>query len=92
MTIIVNSRQTLSDIAIQVYGTMSAVVALAEVNRLSITDDLPVGIKLECPDQVYDKYLQAYVRKRAISPATAADLDGEIRMKTFTEQFTKEFK
>lgn len=92
MTVTVKNRQTLSDMAIQVYGSVEAVVALAEANGVSITDDLPAGMVLECPDVVYDKYLQGYVRKRRIESATAADPDGEVRMKIFTEQFTKEFE
>lgn len=92
MTVTVAHRQTLSDIAIQVYGTMAAAVALAEANGVSITDDLPAGTVLECPDEVYDRYLQTYVRKLRLQPATAADPDGDIRIKVFAEQFTKEFE
>ena len=46
MTVTVKNRQTLSDIAIQVYGSVEAVVALAEANGVSITDDLPAGMVL----------------------------------------------
>lgn len=92
MTVTVKNRQTLSDIAIQVYGTIEAVVAIAEANGVGVTDDLPAGLELECPDEVYGRYLQSYVRKRKIESATAADPDGEVRMKIFTEQFTKEFE
>ena len=92
MTVTVKHRQTVSDIAIQVYGSVEAAVAIAEANGLSITDDLPAGTVLECPEKVYDRYLQAYVSKRKVTPATAADPEGEVRMKIFTEQFTKEFE
>ena len=92
MTVTVKNRQTLSDIAIQVYGSVEAVVALAEANGVSITDDLPAGIVLECPDVVYDKYLQGYVRKINVNPATEIDPEGGTPSKIFTKQFTQEFK
>ena len=92
MTVTVQPRQTLSDIAVQVYGTVAAVVAIAEANGIGVTDDLPDGLELECPDEVYDTYMQSYVRTRKIEPASAAYHDGEVRMKIFTEQFTSEFE
>lgn len=92
MTVTVEHRQTVSDIAIQVYGSVEAAVAIAEANGLSVTDDLEAGTTIECPDKVYDRYLQSYVGKRQVIPATAADPEGEVRMKVFTEQFTKEFE
>lgn len=92
MTVTVEHRQTVSDIAIQVYGSVEAAVAIAEANGLSVTDDLEAGTTIECPDKVYDRYLQSYVCKRHVIPATAADPEGEVRMKVFTEQFTKEFE
>jgi hypothetical protein len=42
---------------------------------------------------VYDTYLQNYVRKNGIKPATAyMEGEGEIRQRIFTEQFTLEFE
>lgn len=92
MKVTVQQRQTLSDIAIQVYGSVEAAIAIAEANALSVTDDLPAGTTLECPEIVYDRYLQGYVTKQHLAPATAPDPEGEVRMKIFTEQFTKEFE
>lgn len=92
MEIVVKQRQTLPDIAIQVYGDVRAVTALAEANSIGVTDDLEPGTTLKCPEIVYDLYLQRYVRALKLQPATAADPDGEIPMKIFTEQFTEEFK
>lgn len=92
MEVIVQHRQTLSDIAIQVYGSVAGVAALAEANNVSITDDLQAGTVLECPERIYDRYLQVYVRMRQIQPATAEDPEGEIRLKIFTEEYTQEFE
>ena len=75
MTVIVQNRQTLSDIAIQVYGTNAGRVSLAEVNDVSITDELPAGTALECPEEIYDRYLQNFVRIRKVQPATAGELE-----------------
>ena len=71
MKVTVQQRQTLSDIAIQVYGDIRGVADLMQANGLSATDDLEPGTVLECPEKVYDRYLQDYVRKRSIKPATA---------------------
>ena len=85
-------RQTLSDIALEIYGDISGLPGIARANGLAITSDLNVGQVLECPDVVYDAYLQNYVRKYGIKPATAYDdAGGEIRQRIFTEQFTLEF-
>ena len=71
MKVIVQQRQTWSDIAIQVYGDIRGVADLMQANGLSATDDLEPGTVLECPEKVHDRYLQDYVRKRPIKPATA---------------------
>ena len=84
-------RQTLSDIALQIYGDISGLPGIARANNIAMTADLQVGQVLECPDVVYDAYLQNYVRKYGIKPATEYDGNGEIRQRIFTEQFTLEF-
>lgn len=42
-TVIVTNNQTLTDIAIQVYGEAERVIELAVINDLSITADLEPG-------------------------------------------------
>ena len=91
MKVIVLKRQTLSDIALEVYGDISGLPGIARANNIATTADLQVGQVLECPDVVYDAYLQNYVRKYGIKPATAYDGEGEIRQRIFTEEFTLEF-
>lgn len=93
MKVIVLKRQTLSDIALEVYGDLRGLPGIAQANGLAITADLEVGAELFCPDVVYDAYLQNYVRKYGIKPATTYnDEGGEIRQRIFTEQFTLEFE
>ena len=91
MRVTVLMRQTLSDIALQIYGDISGLPGIARANNIAMTADLQVGQVLECPDVVYDAYLQNYVRKYGIKPATEYDGNGEIRQRIFTEQFTLEF-
>ena len=92
MKVIVLKRQTLSDIALEVYGDISGLPGIAQANGLSMTAELMAGQELLCPDVVYDAYLQNYVRKYGIKPATAySDDEGEIRQRIFTEEFTLEF-
>ena len=92
MKVIVQQRQSLSDIALQVYGDISGVVAIARANGFSVTPELVVGQVLQCPDVVYDNYLQNYVRKNGIKPATLFDGIGEISQRIFTDEYTLEFE
>lgn len=70
MIVTVQHRQTLSDIAIQVYGDIRGVSVIAQANKIGITDSLEHGRQLECPEIVFDRYMQDYVRKRRLEPAT----------------------
>ena len=91
MKVIVLKRQTLSDITLEVYGDISGLPGIARANGLSMTAELEVNQVLQCPDVVFDAYLQNYVQKYGIKPATAYSEDGEIRQRIFTEEFTLEF-
>ena len=91
MKVKVLQRQTLSDIALQVYGDISGIVGLAMSNGVGVADQLVPGTVLECPDVIYDNYLQNYVRVNHIVPATAYDGLGELTQRIFTDQFTEEF-
>lgn len=84
-------RQTLSDIAIQIYGDVRAAVLIAEANSLDIAGELTAGAEIECPDTVYDRYMQDYVHNNEVSPALTLDPDDDINAKIFTEQFMTEF-
>ena len=92
MKVTVRPRQTLADIAIQVYGDLRAVSGIALANSISVTDDLIPGNTLECPEKVYDKYLQDYVTANGISPATALEHDETLDTGIFTDEFTEEYE
>jgi hypothetical protein len=63
------SGQTALDMAIQCYGSAEAVVALAMLNGLCITDDLMPGQKLVCGAPV-DKQVAVYYGSKGIIPTT----------------------
>ena len=50
MKVTVLKRQTLSDIALQVYGDISGLPGIARANGLAMTAELAVGQVLQCPD------------------------------------------
>ncbi len=91
MKVTVAQRQSLADLAIQVYGDIRGVTDIALANGLSVTADLEPGAELECPDVVYDSYLQDYARKNKIKPAAGLSELDEVQARIFTDQFTKEY-
>ena len=92
MEVTVRQRQTLADIAIQVYGDLRAVSDIAYANSISMTDGLVPGTVLECPDVVYDRYLQDYVAENRVSPATARSGKDDMDLGIFTDEFTEEYE
>ncbi len=91
MKITVRDGQTLSDIAIQQYGSLEAVTLLAEANNIGITDTLQPGQQLEIPQKEYNKEVRRYCENHDVAPATE-NRHGEIKLRIHTEQFTKEFE
>lgn len=91
MTVTVKNGQTLADIAIQEYGSLEAVTLLASANNVSPSATLQTGTELYVPEQVFDKEMQDYCKNNNVSPATETDEYGEIKLRIFTKQFTKEF-
>ena len=91
MQITVQNRQTLADIAVQVYGDIMAVVPIAECNSISVTDDLYAGQILQCPEVEYSVKRGRYLGIGKISPATAISATEEYVRGIFTQEFTKEF-
>lgn len=71
MKVIVQQRQTMSDIAIQVYGDIRGLADLMEANGIGPTEDLQPGMVLECPERIHDRYMSDYVARNNITPATA---------------------
>lgn len=91
MKVTAKDGQTLADIAIQEYGSLSAVVELAKVNGMAISDVPSAGTELSLPEKIYNKAMQNYCKANGVEPATERDTSG-ICLRIFTEEFTKEFQ
>lgn len=91
MNVTVLPNQTLADIAIQEYGDLAGVFILARENEISPTEKLTPGMTISVPDVVINREMQEYCKANNVSPATSETSDSEVRLKIFTEQFTKEF-
>lgn len=79
MKVTVLSNQTLTDIAIQVYGSAEGVFLLAQENGISVTDELTPGQLLVYSAHLpIDKKIVQYYTVGGICPATSAgELLGE---------------
>ena len=72
MEVIILHNQSLLDIAIQHTGAVENTFALAVVNGLSLTDDLPAGAEIKLPDSVNkDSDVLNYYTAKRLQPATA---------------------
>lgn len=74
MTItIIDSRQTLADIAIKYIGDIESLYELAVLNSLSVTDSLIVGQTITLPP-VINQRIATYFNDNNITPVTAQEL------------------
>lgn len=77
MKVTVLSGQTLTDIAMQVYGSAEGVFTLAIENGLDVTVDLQPGQKLTYQaENILERTIVNYYAMNGICPATAF-VDGE---------------
>lgn len=91
MKVKVNDGQTLADISIQEYGSLEAAMELARANGMSITDIPVSGSELQLQDAVYDRTMADYCKVNGVTPATQRDTSG-VKLRIFTEEYTKEFE
>jgi hypothetical protein len=91
MKVKVKDGQTLADIAVQEYGSMAAAMELARLNGLALTDIPTPGSGLQLQDAVYDRTMADYCKVNGVSPATQRDTSG-VKLRIFTEEYTKEFE
>ena len=67
----VQHRQSVFDVALQVFGTAEAAFIVAEKLGCSITDPIEAGSTLEYGiEEVVDKHVADYYRKNGIIPTT----------------------
>lgn len=91
MEVKVRDGQTLADIAVQEYGAIEALPALALANGRSMTGTLRAGDVLTLPDKVYNRLMRGYCKAHDVRPATQRDRSDETLLRIFTKEFTKEF-
>lgn len=73
MEVVVEQGQSLRDIALQNCGDISALIDLAWMNDLSITDDISAGTVLQLPEVVNQDVVSYFKSKREnenLIPAT----------------------
>ncbi|MCL2245863.1 MAG: hypothetical protein FWC10_06710 [Lentimicrobiaceae bacterium] len=71
-TIKVQNRQTIWDIAIQYCGDREAAFQIAEINDISLTEDLPAGLSLSVPEPINARVVNHYFVNNIV-PATAVE-------------------
>lgn len=90
MKVTVKRGQSLTDIAMQVYGSPDGVADLAKDNGLSVTDKVPAGTQLDySSDKVIDSRVVTYYQTNDIVPVTgfAASVDIGTFDNTFDDTF-----
>ena len=91
MKTVVKEGQTLADVGVETKGSWEAAVGLAVENGLSVTDEPEGGTELRLPDRTYDRTLELYCKREAVSPATARDEYGG-RTGVFGDECQAEFE
>jgi hypothetical protein len=72
MTVAVQQRQNVFDIALQHLGSPEAAFAVAEKLGCAITDELTAGVEIELfESEILDRRMVEHYRKNGIVPATA---------------------
>lgn len=90
MEVVVRDGQTLSDIAIQEYGALEAVVQLAFDNGMSVSDVPQTGTALRLHEKTYSRVMRDYCRARGVQPATLRG-NNTIQERIFNEIFNDTF-
>lgn len=80
--------QTLADMAIQTKGSIEALVDLAAVNDMNLTEVLSPNQQIGIPDTSYNVAIETHVKSRGVSPSTA---NGGDRFGIFSPEFSSEF-
>lgn len=86
MRYLVLAGQSLTDVALRVYGSADGAIVLAEENGLEVTDVLEPGQVLEYqPEKVMNKGIVQYYVAQDVRPATA--MKGRVFDETFDLSF-----
>lgn len=90
-TIKAKAGQTLSDIAVCVFGFLEAVTEIARLNGIPITEKLKDGQELRLPEIRSGGTMQKFCQDKNISCATEIDTASTMQ-RIFTKEFQKEFR
>ena len=90
MEVDVKDGQTLADIAIQEYGSLEALPALAAANAIGMTDTLEAGSRLQRPDVSDNRLIQQYCKANDVSPATERGMT-DVKLRVFSGEFSPQF-
>jgi len=72
MTITIQQRQNVFDVALQHFGSPEAAFLVAEKLGCSITDELTAGVEIDFfESEIIDRLIVEHYRKNGIVPATA---------------------
>ena len=88
MEVEVKDGQTLADIAIQEYGSLEALPALAAENGM--TETLAAGSRLQLPDVSFNRLIQQYCKANDVSPATERGMT-DVKLRVFGGEFAPQF-
>lgn len=91
MEVIAKDGQTMADIAIQEYGSLEAVMEIARLNGMSVSETPGVGRTLKLPEGSWNKAMAGWCKAHGVSPATERDESG-VKLRIFTEEFSEEFE
>lgn len=73
MTIKVRDRQSIWDIALQVCGDAEAAFAIAELNDVSLSEQLAVGTTLKVPSVMEKRVVEYYAQNKIVPASIEAD-------------------
>lgn len=75
-TVTIEQGQSLTDIAIQHCGSVSAIKDIMKLNKMSATDTLVAGTTIAIPD-VVDQKVVSYLKTKNIVPAAHSEVSAD---------------
>ena len=84
MTVIITSKQSLIDIALQNTGSAQNAFLIAKENSLAVTDYLVPGYELVIPEGIpFNREILNFYQTKKVKPATSLDVD-DIKIQPLT--------